>query len=207
MTRGAPKAAAPSDKKRTSWLHIGIVVALILVVGAAVVGLQQRFGAEAERAPTTPTAADLAAVSGQGQATPPPWPAPVNVAERVEAAGLTLGPMGTAEHYHPELSITVDGEQVPIPANIGVDPMTGQMAAVHTHTPDGVVHIEAARKDQPFTLGQLFTLWNVRLTQEQIGAVRAEQGERLSVTVNGDPATGNPAHLLLAPNQRIHIAL
>jgi hypothetical protein len=195
--------AAPAEKRPTSWLHLGGVVAVILVVGAVMMALQQRFGAEPEAAPT---AVDLAAVSGQGQATPPPWPAPLDVPDRVQAAGLTLGPMGTAEHYHPELSITVNGQPLPIPANIGVDPRTGQMAAVHTHTPDGVIHIEAARTDQRFTLGQLFTLWNVKLSKTQIGAVRADPGQRLSVTVNGEPVTGDPAHLLLAPNQRIQIA-
>ena len=208
MTHNAEKppptpAAASSGLRPTSWLHLGVVLATILVVGAGLLALQQRFGAEPEM---PPAASGLSAVSGNGATAPPPWPAPINVPARAEAAGLTLGPMGTAEHYHPQLSITVGGQPIPIPANIGVDPRTGQMAAVHTHTPDGVIHIEAARTDQQFTLGQLFTLWNVKLTDSQIGALRAPS-DRLTVTVNGKPVNGNPANLLLTPNQRIQVAL
>lgn len=90
----------------------------------------------------------------------PPWPAPVDdVPARVAAAGLDLGPMGTAEHYHPHLRILANGTEVPVPPNIGVDPATGAMSAVHTHEADGTIHIEAATAGEVFTLGQLFTEW------------------------------------------------
>lgn len=135
-------------------------------------------------------------------ATMPPWPAPVDdVPGLVEAAGLDLGPMGTAEHYHPTLSIVVDGEQVLIPPNIGVDPSTGAMSAVHTHESDGTIHIEADTVGETFTLGQLFTQWNVPLSEDQIGGVTTDNG--VSVTVNGRRVAGNPAELQLRPEQRI----
>lgn len=44
-----------------------------------------------------------------------PWPAPGDVPARVAAAGLDLGPMGTAEHYHPTLAITINDQPVPVP--------------------------------------------------------------------------------------------
>lgn len=91
----------------------------------------------------------------------PPWPAPGDVPARVAAAGLDLGPMGTAEHYHPTLAITIHGQPVPVPPNIGVDPDTGAMSAVHTHEGDGTIHIEAHTVGEKFTLGQLFIQWGV----------------------------------------------
>lgn len=87
----------------------------------------------------------------------PPWPAPSDVTARVAAAGLDLGPMGMAEHYHPQLRVVVNSTEVQVPANIGVDPTTGAMSALHTHELDGTIHIEADTAGEVFTLGQLFT--------------------------------------------------
>ncbi len=54
----------------------------------------------------------------------PPWGAPTDVPARVASAGLDLGQMGMAEHYHPQLEIIINNEQVPGPGNIGVDTST-----------------------------------------------------------------------------------
>ena len=137
----------------------------------------------------------------------PPWPAPADVPARVASAGLDLGPMGTAEHYHPKLRIIIDGDDVPIPANIGVDSTTGAMSAVHTHETDGTIHIEADTVGEIFTLGQLFTQWGVTLTPTQIGAVEAEEGQRMVVTSNGSPVAGDPNDLRLEPDQMIVLRL
>lgn len=138
---------------------------------------------------------------------PPPWPAPDNVASRVTAAGLDLGPMGTAEHYHPHLRIVIDGAEIPVAANIGVDPTTGAMSALHTHEPDGTIHIEADRAGEVFTLGQLFTQWGVKFTATQIGGVRAESGRELVLISNGTPVPGDPADLRLQPDQKLVLQL
>ena len=137
----------------------------------------------------------------------PPWPAPGDVPARVAAAGLDLGAMGTAEHYHPHLTITIDGQPVPVPPNIGVDPNTGAMSAVHTHEGDGTIHIEAHTVGEKFTLGQLFTQWGVALTPNQVGGVKAKAREKVRVTSNGTPVAGDPSDLRLEPDQQIELAL
>lgn len=137
----------------------------------------------------------------------PPWPAPTDVPARVASAGLDLGPMGTAEHYHPQLRIIIDGKDVPIPANIGVDPTTGAMSAVHTHETDGTIHIEADTVGETFTLGQLFTQWGVTLTPTQIGGVRAKDGQQVNVTSNEMSVAGDPKDLRLEPDQLIVLRL
>ncbi|WP_460829468.1 hypothetical protein [Nocardioides hungaricus] len=111
--------------------------------------------------------------------------------------------MGTAEHYHPRLRIVIDGKDVPIPANIGVDPTTGAMSAVHTHETDGTIHIEADAAGQTFTLGQLFTQWGVTLTPTQIGGVKATDGQQVNLTSNGTPVAGDPNDLRLELDQVI----
>lgn len=138
----------------------------------------------------------------------PPWPAPTDdVAARVDAAGLDLGPMGTAEHYHPQLRIVVDGKSVQVPANIGVDSSTGAMSALHTHETDGTIHIEADTVGEEFTLGQVFTEWGVALSSTQIGGAMAKAGEKVSLTSNGSPVAGDPGDLRLEPDQKIVLRL
>ena len=115
--------------------------------------------------------------------------------------------MGTAEHYHPQLRIIVAGADVPVPSNIGVDPRTGAMSTLHTHEPDGAIHIEADTVGEVFTLGQLFTQWGVELTPTQIGGAKAADGQKLAVTSNGTPTSGNPKDLRLQPDQQIVLEL
>ncbi len=137
----------------------------------------------------------------------PPWPAPADVAARVAAAGLDLGPMGMVEHYHPQLRIILNGKDAQVAANIGVDPTTGAMSALHTHEPDGTIHIEADTASEVFTLGQLFTQWGVALTPTQIGDVKAKKGQQVTITSNGAPVAGKPGDLRLQPDQQIVLQL
>lgn len=137
----------------------------------------------------------------------PPWPAPGDVAARAASAGLDLGPMGTAEHYHPQLQIIINGNQVPVPPNIGVDTATGAMSAIHTHELDGTIHIEADSVGEVFTLGQLFIQWGVKLSPTQIGGARATAGQKMAVTSNGASVPGDPMDLRLQPDQQIVLRL
>ncbi|RYC14577.1 hypothetical protein [Nocardioides zhouii] len=168
-------------------------------------------GCSTDPAPTSSTSSSSGAFGSGGVApddtSGPPWPAPTEVPKRVAAAGLDLGPMGTAEHYHPRLSIIIDGRPVPVTPNIGVDPATGAMSAVHTHEGDGTIHIEADTVGEEFTLGQLFIQWGVALTPTQIGGVRAGSGEEVKVTSNGTSVPGDPADLLLEPDQQIELSV
>jgi hypothetical protein len=169
-------------------------------------------GCASDSNPTDATSSSSSSPTTSTDAAPddtslPPWPAPADVPARVAAAGLDLGPMGTADHYHPVLAITIDGQKVPVPPNIGVDPNTGAMSAVHTHEGDGTIHIEADTVGEKFTLGQLFTQWGVALTPTRIGGITAEAGEKVSVTSNGTPMTGDPADLQLEPDQQIELTL
>ncbi|HZJ04346.1 MAG TPA: hypothetical protein VFD59_02615 [Nocardioidaceae bacterium] len=177
------------------------------VIGALLLGVLLGCGSD----PANDVVAGQADASGgsvesDGTAMPP-WPAPADVPARVADAGLDLGPMGMAEHYHPQLRIVIGGKEVPIPADIGVDPATGAMSAVHTHETDGTIHIEADTTGETFTLGQLFTQWGVKLTPTQIGGVTAKDGQQMNVTSNGAPVAGDPMDLRLEPDQKIVLRL
>src|SRR3989344_6565741 len=54
-------------------------------------------------------------------------------------------------HWHPHLAIYAKGERQEIPANIGIGPQYAAkptfdgsmgMTAMHTHEPDGIIHLE-----------------------------------------------------------------
>lgn len=145
--------------------------------------------------------------SSPSNAAQPPWPAPTDVAQRATAAGLDLGPMGMAAHYHPRLHVIVKDQQVPVPANIGVDTNTGAMASLHTHEADGTIHIEADNAGEVFTLGQFFTEWGVALTRSRVGGVRASRTDGVVVTSDGRRVAGNPRELQLAPDQQIVVSV
>ena len=60
-------------------------------------------------------------------------------------------------HVHAHLDIFVDGHPLTIPAFIGIEDNTC-LYWLHTHTPDGVIHIESP-KEREFTIGQFFDIW------------------------------------------------
>lgn len=156
-------------------------------------------GATGPDSSSSPTAQSTPRSETAGQAA---WPAPTDVAQRVVAAGLDLGPMGMAEHYHPQLRVVVKGDEVLVPANIGVDPTTGAMSSLHTHEPDGTLHVEAKQAGERFTLGQFLTEWGVPLSARSLGDVAAGRGS-VQVTSNGQRVTGDPRQLRLEPEQQI----
>ncbi len=146
------------------------------------------------------------AVSGSGalaglQATPAPWaPEYSALATRLAALKLPIQNDG-AYHVHAVLRVYVDGGQVPVPANIGIEPEVSAMASTHTHDTSGIIHIESSER-YPFTLGQFFTIWGVKFTSTQLGGYLAGNGNVLSVYVNGKPVA-NPVGYVMAPHDAI----
>ena len=188
------------ERRRRLAFYGAIVVVVAVLIAMGTVGIRNVSQNKDAQANT-----NLQSSSGLGAESAPPWALPADAVGRVKAAGLNLGQMGTAEHYHAHLDILIDGQPVPIPVNIGIDPNSGAMSAVHTHSADGVIHIEAATKGEPFTLGQLFTEWNVRLSGNQIGSLTASNGNTLTAYVDGKKVAGDPAMIRLAGRQQIAI--
>ena len=111
---------------------------------------------------------------------------------------------GAVEHVHTHLQLYDRGRAVPVPANIGIPMGSGCLYWVHTHSDDGMIHIEAPVK-QAFTLGQFFDIWGDDLSRTQASGVRASHGKVLRVTVNGKVWTGNPRSIPLRDREEIVI--
>ncbi len=131
---------------------------------------------------------------------PAPWPAnTTDLAARLNAVGLPQE--GAALHIHPHLFISVDGQQVTIPADIGLTQSFG--SPLHTHDVDGVIHVESADPSYPFTLGDFFDVWGVRFTPTCLGSYCASDATTLRLYVAGRQYTRDPTQLKLKDEQQI----
>lgn len=110
---------------------------------------------------------------------------------------------GVVEHIHAHLQIFNHGHRYEIPAGIGITQSC--LYWLHTHTPDGIIHIESPTK-RPFTLGEFFDIWDANLSWTQAADVSAPRGHKLEIWVDGKRVTGrNPRSIVLHDHQEIVI--
>lgn len=74
----------------------------------------------------------------------------VEIWEKAGIECLNNGHSNVLNHIHAHFTIKENGEEKAIPANIGV--VGSCMAEVHTHEPNGQIHIETIDTDKKFTL-------------------------------------------------------
>lgn len=98
-------------------------------------------------------------------------------------------------HIHPRIYIEMDGQPYMVPQNVGIEPsmwkyhsldaygMTG-MAPLHTHTNDGIIHVESNVK-RDYTLGEFLDIWGVDF-----------KGKTVNATSNGEPIPDYRNHIL-----------
>ncbi len=128
-------------------------------------------------------------------------------------------------HVHAKLDVFVDGHPVEIPAGIGIEitdpavvdfgtgyggiPMKGCdqvcISPLHTHDPDGLVHIEAPSETR-FTLGQFFAELGIRLDASCV-AEFCTPDVPVAVFIDGQQQSGNPADIVLGDRQEITIVI
>lgn len=131
-------------------------------------------------------------------------------AQYAGAAGQTIAGIscdaqeGQRIHIHQHLLILDHGKQVDIPPNIGQPAGKRCIYWLHTHTPDGIIHIEAP-KDRSFTLGEFFQVWGQPLSRVQAAAARGTAKSPLRVWVDGKRYLGDPAKIRLNPHTDIFI--
>jgi hypothetical protein len=111
---------------------------------------------------------------------------------------------GQRIHIHQHLLILDHGKPVAIPATVGQPAGRRCIYWVHTHTPDGIIHIEAPQ-NRSFTLGDFFDIWGQPLSRAQAATAREPKGKTLKVWVNGKPFTGDPRKIALVAHVDIVI--
>jgi len=197
--RAQRRAAPPPVGKRQPldrrWWTGGAALVALVAVGVAVAAIRSN-GSSAK-----PVLVDFAAMSGL-QSGAPPWNnGSGELQQRLSDVHLNPLPQEQlAFHIHQHIDTYVNGRHVALPAGIGIYG-NSFITEIHTHQPDGVIHVESAQ-NRPYTLGQLFGEWSVRLNAGCLGRYCG----RLHWWVNGKPQTGNPAALVLKPHEEIVVA-
>jgi hypothetical protein len=102
---------------------------------------------------------------------------------------------GSAFHIHQHLALFDHGTPVAIPSDVG-RPLTGEcLYWLHTHSPDGLIHIESP-KIRTFKLGEFFDIWGQPLGATRAAGAKFARGQ-LHAFVNGRPYTGDPRKIEL----------
>ncbi len=104
---------------------------------------------------------------------------------------------GGPVHIHPHLQITIDGQNVPVPANVGIDPELWKdhsldqyssegmpMAPLHTHDATGRIHVES-KVTRDYTLQEFWTVWGKGADQQQVLGHAAGLGHSVWLNVDG----------------------
>ena len=102
-----------------------------------------------------------------------------------------------AYHIHAHLAVYVRGQSQALPGGIGipgsqiVQSSEGPVANggqciywMHTHAPDGIIHIESPTK-RIYTLGNFFDVWHQPLSANQVAGASG----KVTAIVNGKPWT------------------
>ena len=111
---------------------------------------------------------------------------------------------GQRIHIHQHLAIYDHGKAVVIPQYIGIPQAARCIYWLHTHTPDGIIHVEAPM-DRSFTLGDFFAVWGQPLDRKHAGSVVTRKNSSIRVWLNGTRYTGDPAKIPLTAHADIAI--
>ena len=111
---------------------------------------------------------------------------------------------GQRIHIHQHLAIYDHGKAVVIPQYIGIPPAGRCIYWLHTHTPDGIIHVEAPM-DRSFTLGDFFAVWGQRLDRKHAAATQTRKGQSMRVWLNGARYDDDPATIPLTAHADIVI--
>jgi len=116
-------------------------------------------------------------------------------------------------HWHPNLSITMNGSPFTVPAQIGVegsslwkdhslDQYGIGMAPLHTHDTSGTIHVEVNTSHRDFTLHEFLSIWG----QPSDGS--AIDGHPVtSLTVDGVQQASPKSDVVLKDGQKIDMTL
>jgi hypothetical protein len=130
------EAERKREEKRRRITIIGVVAAVVLVVGFIIT-----YVVYAQNQPQTP------------QVVNPQYPPVDNIyCDQQEQLAF---------HIHAHLTIYMNGQAVPLPAQIGIAKDQSCLYWLHTHDTSGVIHMEAPA-NHSFTLGNFLNEWSTQ---------------------------------------------
>jgi hypothetical protein len=164
---------------------------------------------------TTSSAAAKVGFEGVAIEQGPPL-APASTTQTGTVHGIECGSSEQlAYHIHAHLAVYANGAARTPPGGIGipgsqvVQTAQGPEAAggqciywLHTHAPDGVIHVESPTK-RIYTLGDFFAEWHQPLSATRVAGASG----KVTAVVNGKPWTKSPAAIPLDPHAVIQLSV
>ncbi len=140
--------------------------------------------------------------------------APAGTTQTEPVDGISCGPTEQlAYHIHAHLVVYVNGQPRALPGGIGIPGSSvqpsqqGPVAAggqciywLHTHAPDGVIHIESPTQ-RIYTLGNFFDEWHQPLSADRVGSAAG----KVTAYVDGKLWTKAPSSIPLDPHAVIQL--
>ena len=138
--------------------------------------------------------------------------APASTTGTAPVDGIRCAPVEQlAYHIHAHLAVYDNGALRPLPGGIGIPGSQVQQTTegpvalggscyywLHTHAPDGVIHIESPTQ-RVYTLGQFFDEWHQPLSSDQVGNVKG----KITAFVNGKVWNKSVRDIPLIPHATI----
>jgi hypothetical protein len=145
-----------------------------------------------------------------------PQLAPASTTGTAKVDGISCGAVEQlAYHIHAHLAVFKNGQAYTLPAGVGIpgsqaeQTNQGPIASggsciywLHTHTTDGVIHIESPTK-AIYTLGNFFDEWNQPLSGDKVGGLSG----KITAFVNGKPWKKSPRDIPLLPHEDIQLEI
>jgi hypothetical protein len=185
--RSSAVARARKAKRTSSWWWALALAAVVAIGGVAVFASGGGSGSSTSTSSTGSTGPVLA-------------PADANLSGKTIDGMSCLGSEQLAFHDHAHLTVLVNGARRTVPAFIGIKPDGSCLYWLHSHTPDGVIHMESPEQ-RSFTLGNYFDVWGQPLSANQVGPVKGT----VTAFVDGKKITGNPRDIKLGEHVNIQL--
>jgi hypothetical protein len=142
--------------------------------------------------------------------------APASTTQTGDVDGIKCGSTEQlAYHIHAHLLVYVNGQSRALPGGIGIPGSQVQQSSqgpvavggqciywLHTHAPDGVIHIESPTK-RIYTLGNFFDEWHQPLSPDRIGTASG----KVTAFVDGKPWTKDLRSVPLHPHAVIQLSV
>lgn len=184
--RATGQTASQQSRGRTRWAFLGGAAVLVAAIAAAFV-YQANNGNPSSAAPTPPAVATAAPT----------------LARRID--GIPCNNENIGYHVHAHLQIVYEGQNVAVPANIGIDDNTC-VYYLHTHDNSGELHIEAPTARR-FTLGNFFDIWGQPLSTSHLASIPLRKGQHLRTYLNGKLYHGKPRSIELVAHQLVALEI
>jgi len=184
------EALRKKEARRKAFRRYGTIAGIVVVVVGVIVLV---ISTNKPKSSSHPDPASLPGI----MTTTAPWP-PENaqLAARLDKMGLPpLGAEATDYHIHQNLQVYIHGAPESVPNGIGNISST-QLAEIHTHQGNGTIHVEAGAQ-RHYTLGDVFDVWGVLFTKDQLGAYKNNSDNKIRVYVNGKLFSGDPTTIPL----------